>query len=439
MVTITALDTFDVRFPTSIDHDGSDAMNPDPDYSAAYVVMRTDSPDGLAGYSLVFTIGRGNDVQTAALAALEPMVIGRRVEDVVERLGDFARELTGDSQLRWLGPEKGVMHMAIGAVINAAWDLAARRAGKPLWRFIADMTPEQIVDQVDFRYLTDALTPERALEILRAAEPHKRARIAQLEAEGYPAYTTSPGWLGYSDEKMQRLARQAVDDGFRTIKLKVGLHLEDDIRRCRLARSTVGPDVAIAVDANQRWDVGSAIEWLKPLESVGLAWVEEPTSPDDVLGHAAIRRGVAPTPISTGEHGQNRVLFKQLFQAGAVDLVQIDAARVGGVNENLAILLLAAEFGVRVFPHAGGVGLCELVQHLAMADFVAITGKKEDRAIEFVDHLHEHFVDPVRIVKGRYMAPTAPGFSAQMHPASVRDHLYPGGIVWQGIAMASGG
>ncbi|MGN6092473.1 MAG: L-fuconate dehydratase [Luteibacter jiangsuensis] len=439
MVTITALDTFDVRFPTSIDHDGSDAMNPDPDYSAAYVVMRTDSPDGLAGYGLVFTIGRGNDVQTAALAALEPMVLGRDVDDVVQRLGDFARELVGDSQLRWLGPEKGVMHMAIGAVINAAWDLAARRAGKPLWRFIADMTPEQIVDQVDFRYLTDALTPERALEILRAAEPHKRARIAQLEAEGYPAYTTSPGWLGYSDEKMQRLARQAVADGFRTIKLKVGLRLEDDIRRCRLARATVGPDIAIAVDANQRWDVGGAIEWLKPLESVGLAWVEEPTSPDDVLGHAAIRRGVAPTPISTGEHGQNRVLFKQLFQAGAVDLVQIDAARVGGVNENLAILLLAAEFGVRVFPHAGGVGLCELVQHLAMADFVAITGKKEDRAIEFVDHLHEHFVDPVRIVNGRYMAPTAPGFSAQMHPASVRDHLYPGGIVWQGIAMASGG
>ncbi|NID13923.1 enolase C-terminal domain-like protein [Luteibacter yeojuensis] len=437
MVTITALDTFDVRFPTSIDHDGSDAMNPDPDYSAAYVVMRTDSPDGLSGYGLVFTIGRGNDVQTAALAALEPRVIGRRVEDIVERLGDFARQLNGDSQLRWLGPEKGVMHMAIGAVINAAWDLAARRAGKPLWRFIADMTPEQIVDQVDFRYLTDALTPHRALEILRAAEPHKKLRIAQLEAEGYPAYTTSPGWLGYTDEKMQRLARQAVDDGFRTIKLKVGLHLEDDIRRCRLARATVGPDIAIAVDANQRWDVGSAIEWLKPLESVGLAWVEEPTSPDDVLGHAAIRRAVAPTPISTGEHGQNRVLFKQLLQAGAVDLIQIDAARVGGVNENLAILLLAAHFGVRVFPHAGGVGLCELVQHLAMADFVAITGKKEDRAIEFVDHLHEHFVDPVRIVKGRYVAPTAPGFSAQMHPASIRDHLYPDGIVWQGVAMAA--
>jgi L-fuconate dehydratase len=439
MVKITALDTFDVRFPTSLDHDGSDAMNPDPDYSAAYVVLRTDSPDGLSGYGLVFTIGRGNDVQTAALAALEHMVVGRPIADIVERLGDFARELNGDSQLRWLGPEKGVMHMAIGAVVNAAWDLASRRAGKPLWRFIADMTPEQLVAQIDFRYLTDALTPAQALAILREAEPHKPARIAQLETEGYPAYTTSPGWLGYSDEKMLRLARQAVQDGFRTIKLKVGLRVEDDIRRCRLARAAVGPDIAIAVDANQRWDVDTAIEWLKPLENVGLAWVEEPTSPDDVLGHAAIRRAVAPTPISTGEHGQNRVMFKQFLQAGAVDLIQIDAARVGGVNENLAILLLAAHFGVRVFPHAGGVGLCELVQHLAMADFVAITGKKEDRAIEYVDHLHEHFVDPVRIERGRYMAPTAPGFSAQMHPDSVTDHLFPDGLVWRELSLTVDG
>jgi L-fuconate dehydratase len=439
MVKITALDTFDVRFPTSLDHDGSDAMNPDPDYSAAYVVLRTDSPDGLSGYGLVFTIGRGNDVQTAALAALEHMVVGRPIADIVDHLGDFARELNGDSQLRWLGPEKGVMHMAIGAVVNAAWDLASRRAGKPLWRFIADMTPEQLVAQIDFRYLTDALTPAQALAILREAEPHKQARIAQLETEGYPAYTTSPGWLGYSDEKMLRLARQAVQDGFRTIKLKVGLRVEDDIRRCRLARAAVGPDIAIAVDANQRWDVDTAIEWLKPLENVGLAWVEEPTSPDDVLGHAAIRRAVAPTPISTGEHGQNRVMFKQFLQAGAVDLIQIDAARVGGVNENLAILLLAAHFGVRVFPHAGGVGLCELVQHLAMADFVAITGKKEDRAIEYVDHLHEHFVDPVRIERGRYMAPTAPGFSAQMHPDSVTDHLFPDGLVWRELSLTVDG
>jgi len=439
MAKITALETFDVRFPTSLAHDGSDAMNPDPDYSAAYVVLKTDHSDGVAGYGLVFTIGRGNDIQTTALAALAPMVVGRPVSEVVGNLGAFARQLTGDSQLRWLGPEKGVMHMAIGAVINAAWDLAARLANKPVWRFIADMSPEQLVEQIDFRYITDALTPEQALAILREAEPHKQARIRQLEAEGYPAYTTSPGWLGYSDEKMQRLARKAVDDGFRTIKIKVGLNLEDDIRRCHLARETVGPDIAIAVDANQRWDVQAAIDWLRPLKDVGLAWVEEPTNPDDVLGHAAIRRGVSPIPISTGEHGQNRVLFKQLLQAGAVDLIQIDAARVGGVNENLAILLLAAHFGVRVFPHAGGVGLCELVQHLAMADFIAITGKKEDRAIEFVDHLHEHFVDPVTIVNGRYLAPKASGFSARMHNASIHDHRFPEGIVWKNLSMAEAG
>jgi L-fuconate dehydratase len=430
MAKITALETHDVRFPTSRQLDGSDAMNPDPDYSAACVVLHTDAPDALAGYGLAFTIGRGNDVQVAAIDALRPLLVGLDLANVIDDLGGFAQRLIGDSQLRWLGPEKGVMHMAIGAVVNAAWDMAARRARQPLWRFIAEMSPEAIVDTIDFRYLSDALTRDEALAILRAAEPHKQARIAQLVAEGYPAYTTSPGWLGYSDEKLQRLAREAVADGFRTIKLKVGLHVEDDVRRCRLAREAVGPDVHIAVDANQRWDVPQAIAWLQQLTEFNLAWIEEPTSPDDVLGHAAIRRGVAPIPVSTGEHTQNRVMFKQLFQAGAVDLVQIDAARVGGVNENLAILLLAAKFGVRVFPHAGGVGLCELVQHLAMADFIAISGKKEDRAIEFVDHLHEHFVDPVTIRHGRYIAPQTPGFSAQMHAASIADHLFPDGPVW---------
>ena len=429
MTKITALDTYDVRFPTSRELDGSDAMNPDPDYSAAYVVMRTDKP-GLAGYALAFTIGRGNDVQKAAIDALADHVVGLDLHDVIDDLGGFSMRMVGDSQLRWLGPEKGVMHMAIGAVVNAAWDLAARVAGKPLWRFIADMTPEQLVATIDFRYLTDALTPEEALTMLHAATPGKARRIEQLLAEGYPAYTTSPGWLGYSDEKMQRLAREAVADGFRTIKLKVGMNVEDDVRRCRLARETVGPDVAIAVDANQRWNVPDAIAWLRHLADVQLEWVEEPTSPDDILGHAAIRRAVAPVPISTGEHTQNRVMFKQLFQAGAVDLVQIDAARVGGVNENLAILLMAAKYGVRVYPHAGGVGLCELVQHLAMADFVAITGKKEDRAIEFVDHLHEHFVDPVVIRNGRYIAPQTPCFSAQMHADTLKQFRYPDGPVW---------
>ncbi len=430
MTVITGLETYDVRFPTSRELDGSDAMNPDPDYSAAYVVLQTDLA-GLCGHGFVFTIGRGNEVQTAALAALRHFVVGRDVDEIAADLGGFARSLTYDSQLRWLGPEKGVMHMAAGAVINAAWDMVARSAGKPVWQLIADMTAEQLVDLVDFRYITDALTRDEALALLRDAAPGRAERIATLRAGGYPAYTTSPGWLGYSDDKLARLARQAVADGFRAIKIKVGLNLDDDIRRCRIARQAVGPDIALAVDANQRWDVGTAITWLRQLEPFNVAWVEEPTSPDDVLAHATIRSSVAPMPISTGEHTHNRVMFKQLFQAKAVDLIQIDAARVGGVNENLAILLMAAKFGVRVFPHAGGVGLCELVQHLAMADYVTISGSMEDRAIEFVDHLHEHFVEPIRVRNGRYLAPSAPGFSAEMHRQSIERHLFPDGEVWR--------
>ena len=428
---ITALETCDVRFPTSRDLDGSDAMNPDPNYSAAYVILRTDDASGLCGHGFVFTIGRGNEVQTSACEALRDLVVGRHVSDVVADLGAFARSLTNDSQLRWLGPEKGIMHMAIGAVINAAWDMAARREGKPLWRLIADMSPEQLVRCIDFRYLSDALTESEALDILRRGADGKADRISYLLQRGYPAYTTSPGWLGYSDEKLVRLAKKAVADGFRTIKIKVGLSIEDDVRRCRLAREAIGPDIAMAADANQRWDVAPAIAWINRLAPFGIAWLEEPTSPDDILAHQAIRRGVAPVPISTGEHTQNRIIFKQLFQAQAVDLVQIDATRVGGVNENIAILLLARKFGVRVFPHAGGVGLCELVQHLAMADFVAITGKMEDRAIEFVDHLHEHFIDPVRIRDGRYAAPAVPGFSAEIHPESLQRYRFPDGSAWK--------
>ncbi|HWX79846.1 MAG TPA: enolase C-terminal domain-like protein [Steroidobacteraceae bacterium] len=428
---ITALETYDVRFPTSRELDGSDAMNVDPDYSAAYVVLRTNDVNGLCGHGLVFTIGRGNDVQAAACAALHYLVVGRRVAEITADLGAFARSLTNDSQLRWLGPEKGVMHMAIGAIVNAAWDMAARRAGKPVWRFIADMTPEEIVSQIDFRYISDALSPEDALAILRAAAAGKAERIATLLARGYPAYTTSPGWLGYDDAKLARLAQQAVQDGFRTIKIKVGHRLEDDVRRCGIARNAIGPDIGLAIDANQRWDVAAAIHWLKHLEPFKIAWAEEPTSPDDILGHAAIRHGISPIPVSTGEHTQNRVIFKQLFQLKAVDLIQIDAARVGGVNENLAILLMAAKFGVRVFPHAGGVGLCELVQHLAMADFVAISGSMHDRAIEFVDHLHEHFVEPVEVSAGRYSAPTRPGFSAQMRETSLAQYRFPDGAAWR--------
>nr|WP_153412041.1 enolase C-terminal domain-like protein [Nocardia macrotermitis] len=433
---LTTLDTLDIRFPTSAQLDGSDAMNPDPDYSTAYVILRTDDPDGHEGHGFAFTIGRGNEVQRAAIEALRHLVVGRTLDGILGDLGGFARSLTDDSQLRWLGPEKGVMHMAVGAVVNAVWDLAAKRAGKPLWQFVSEMSPEQIVALIDFRYLTDALTPDRALEILRRAEPGRAERTEHLRAVGYPAYTTSPGWLGYSDAKLARLARQAVADGFETIKIKVGRDVEEDVRRLRIARDAIGPDIGLAVDANQRWDVSEAAQWISRLAPAGLSWVEEPTSPDDILGHAAIREACPGVRISTGEHGQNRILFKQLLQAGAVDVVQIDAARVGGVNENLAILLLAAEFGVPVIPHAGGVGLCELVRHLAMLDYVAISGTMAGRSIEYVDHLHEHFRDPARVVGGRYIAPRAPGFSAEMLPATLRDHRYPDGSSWRATATS---
>jgi L-fuconate dehydratase len=430
MTRFTSFETIDVRFPTSRERDGSDAMNPDPDYSAAYVVLGTDAGDGLEGNGLAFTIGRGNDVQTAAIAALRPYVLGRPVEAMLSDLGGFYRELVHDSHLRWLGPEKGVMHMAIGAVVNAVWDLAAKRAGRPLWLHLARMTPEELVALVDFRYLSDALTPDDALRILRAAAPGRDQRIAELQASGIPGYATSPGWLGYDDEKLARLCREAVAEGFTLIKLKVGGSLEDDVRRLRIARETCGPGIDIAIDANQRWDVPLAIEWVRALAQFKPYWIEEPTSPDDVLGHVAIARAVAPVRVATGEHVQNRVIFKQLLQSGALSFLQLDATRVGGVNENLAILLLAAKFGVPVCPHAGGVGLCELVQHLAMFDCAAVAGTVDARVIEYVDHLHEHFVDPVVMRRGRYQAPRAPGFSATMRPESLRAFVYPDGPMW---------
>ncbi|MBO3746414.1 L-fuconate dehydratase [Streptosporangiaceae bacterium NEAU-GS5] len=424
-VVVTSMETYDIRFPTSLELDGSDAMNPDPDYSAAYVVLRTNGEH--EGHGFAFTIGRGNDVQAIAIRALEPYVIGRAADD----LAAIYQDMINDSQLRWLGPEKGVMHMAISAVVNALWDLAAKRAGKPLWLLLSEMTPDELVDLVDFRYLTDAVTRDEALAILRRAEPGRSERIARLLEQGYPAYTTSPGWLGYSDEKLALLCREAIDDGFTQIKLKVGADLDDDVRRMRIARAVCGPEFKIAIDANQRWDVGSAIEWVTALAPYDPWWVEEPTSPDDVLGHAAIARAVAPIKVVTGEHVQNRVMFKQLLQAEAVSYVQLDAARVAGVNENIAILLLAAKFGVPVCPHAGGVGLCELVQHLSMFDYVAVSGSMEDRVIEYVDHLHEHFVTPVVIRNGSYQAPVAPGFGATMHPESITAYSYPDGPIWR--------
>ncbi|MFJ5259940.1 L-fuconate dehydratase [Streptomyces sp. NPDC088387] len=429
-VRITAVDTHDIRFPTSRELDGSDAMNPDPDYSAAYVVLRTDADGGPEGHGFTFTIGRGNEVQVAAIHALRHHVVGRDVDELCADPGVLFRDLIGDSQLRWLGPEKGVMHMAIGAVVNAVWDLAAKRAEKPLWQLLADAEPEWLVRQIDFRYLSDALTPDDALDLLRRGREGAKERTARLLEHGYPAYTTSAGWLGYDDEKLTRLASEAIADGYRQIKLKVGADLEDDIRRCRVARSVVGPDIRLAIDANQRWDVDEAIRWTRALAEFDPYWIEEPTSPDDVLGHAAIRKAVAPVKVATGEHVQNRIVFKQLLQAGAIDVLQLDAARVGGVNENLAILLLAAKFGIPVCPHAGGVGLCELVQHLSMFDYVAVTGTTEDRVIEYVDHLHDHFLDPVHIREGHYRAPTAPGFSATMRPESIERYTYPDGSFW---------
>ena len=429
MTLFSDLRVSDVRFPTSRAFDGSDAMNPDPDYSAAYVELVTDAGD--SGFGLVFTIGRGNDVQVAAIQALRDHLLGRDVEETLADLGGLSRELVGDSQLRWLGPEKGVMHMAIGAVLNAAWDLRARREDKPLWLLLAELTPEQIVDLVDFRYLTDALTREEALEMLQRAASTKQERIATLKREGIPGYTTSAGWLGYSDEKLVRLLREARDEGFEMVKLKVGADVEEDVRRMRIARETMGPGFPIAVDANQRWDVADAVEWLERLAPYDPAFIEEPTSPDDILAHAAIRKAVAPLRVATGEQMQNRVVAKQLLQAGAIDVLQIDASRVGGINENIAIMLLAAKFDIPVCPHAGGVGLCEMVQHLAFFDAAAIGAEDPRRFVEYVDHLHEHFTDPVVVEAGRYRAPSRPGASAEMHEQSVADHLFPQGPVWQ--------
>jgi L-fuconate dehydratase len=431
MTTIVGFDTFDVRFPTSRTLDGSDAMNPSPDYSAAALVVRTDAADGLAGHSHVFTIGRGNDIQLAAVRALEPFLAGRDLDETLSDLGALSRRLVGDSPLRWLGPERGVVHMAIGAVLNACWDLAARRAGKPLWRFLADMSPEEIVSLVDFRYLTDALTPDDALELLERGSAGRARRRQVLERDGYPAYTSAPGWLGYSDELLAELCAESVQNGFTQIKIKVGGSLDDDLRRCGVARGAVGEDVAIALDANQVWDVPGAIAWTRELAPFRPAWIEEPTSPDDILGTARIRRGVKPVPVATGEHVANRVIFKQLLQAEAIDIMQIDACRVAGVNENIANLLLAAKFGVPVCPHAGGVGLCEMVQHLSMFDYVALSGTTDGRQIEWIDHLHEHFTAPARVHRGRYVTPATPGTSAELRPESLREFSFPDGAAWR--------
>jgi L-fuconate dehydratase len=430
--------SYDVRFPTSRSGAGSDAMNPDPDYSAAYVVLETNDPAGLAGHGLTFTIGRGTEVCVAAIEALAPHVVGATVEELVADLGGLWRRLVTDSQLRWLGPEKGVIHLATAAIVNAVWDLYAKVERKPLWKLLADMPPERIVACVDFRYIDDALTPAEALAILRRNESTKAEREARLLAEGFPAYTTSAGWIGYSEETLPERARAAIANGFTHVKLKVGGDLEADLRRARLVRDAIGPEHRVSLDANQAWGVEQAIEAIGVLAEVDPWWIEEPTSPDDVLGHKRIRDAVVPLRIATGEHVQNRVVFKQLFQLGAVDACQLDCCRLGGVNEVLAVVLLAAKFGVPVCPHAGGVGLCEYAQHVSMFDYVAVGASLDDRVCEFVDHLHEHFVDPVRVVRGRYLAPTAPGYSVEMLPDSVDEHEYPQGDVWTRAVVVEG-
>ena len=435
---ITDLEVRDIRFPTSLDRDGSDAMNPDPDYSAAYVILRTDRPDGLQGHGLTFTIGRGTEIVVAAVMALRPLVVGQPLAAFTGSPGAFWKHLTGDSQLRWLGPEKGVIHLATAAVVNALWDLWAKIERKPLWKLLSGLSPAQIVELVDWRYLSDAMTPSEAQEMLDRLVSTRSARESEIIASGYPAYTTSAGWLGYSDDKIRRLCREALADGWTAFKVKVGADLEDDRRRCSIVRAEIGPDLPLMIDANQRWDVAQAIEWVQALAPCDPLWIEEPTSPDDILGHAAIARALAPFGIgvATGEHCQNRVVFKQLLQAKAIDVMQIDACRVAGVNENIANLLLAAKFGVPVCPHAGGVGLCELVQHLAMFDYVALSGTMHGRVIEWIDHLHEHFVAPAAVSRGRYAAPTQPGASTEMRPESVAAFTFPSGPAWLGRATA---
>ncbi len=419
MVKITGLTTRDLRFPTSLSLDGSDAMNPDPDYSAAYVILETDGKH--EGHGLTFTIGRGNEICIAAIKALNDLVVGLDLDWIREDMGRFWRHVTGDSQLRWIGPDKGAIHLATGAVVNAVWDLLAKEAGKPVWQLVGEMSPEEIVKLVDFRYLTDALTREEALALLKKAESGKAERIQKLKQEGYPCYTTSAGWLGYSDEKLRGLCREARDAGFTHTKFKVGRDLQDDIRRLTIAREELGEDMIIMIDANQVWEVNQAIDWVRELAFARPYFIEEPTSPDDVAGHKAIRDAVAPIKVATGEMCQNRILFKQFIAGGAIDIVQIDACRLGGLNEVLAVQLMAAKYGLPVWPHAGGVGLCEYVQHLSMIDFVAISGEKDSKRIEFVDHLHEHFLNPCVVDNGAYQAPTAPGFSIEIKPETLNN------------------
>ncbi len=430
-ITIKEVIAKDIRFPTSKFLDGSDAMNPDPDYSAAYVILKTDHPDGIEGHGLTFTIGRGNEICVQAIKSMSYLVIGKTLESFTGNMGKFWKMMMSDSQLRWLGPEKGVIHLAAGAIINAVWDLYAKVEKKPLWKLIADMSPEEFVSCVDFSYITDAITKDEALAILKKNHNSKQERINYLLQNGYPAYTTSAGWLGYSDEKIRRLCRESKNDGWKYLKMKVGSNLEDDKRRASIIREEIGYDMKLMMDANQKWDVDEAIQNVQGLAEYKPWWIEEPTSPDDILGHKRIAEAVKPIKVATGEHCQNRVIFKQLITSGAIDICQIDSCRLGGVNEVLAVLLMAEKFKIPVCPHAGGVGLCEYVQHLSMIDFICISASTENRVIEYVDHLHEHFLDPVVIKNSAYMPPSKPGYSIEMKQESLKDYSFPDGKIWK--------
>ncbi|HRP56147.1 L-fuconate dehydratase [Agriterribacter sp.] len=427
---ITAVETRDIRFPTSKTLDGSDAMNADPDYSAAYVILKTNDPS-FEGHGLTFTLGRGNELCVEAIRSLSGLVTGKSIDAITSDMAGFWRMITGDSQLRWLGPEKGVIHMATGALVNAVWDLYAKAEKKPLWKLLADMTPEQLVACIDFTYLTDAITPAEATGMLKKREDGKQQRIDFLLKNGYPAYTTSAGWLGYSEEKIRYLSRQARSEGWTHLKMKVGANINDDIRRAQIIREEIGSDIKLMMDANQKWDVKEAIQNMEHLSKFDPWWIEEPTSPDDILGHLAIRKAISPVKVATGEHCQNKVMFKQFLQSGAIDICQIDSCRVGGVNEVLSIMMMAAKFNIPVCPHAGGVGLCEYVQHLSMIDYIAISGSLNNRITEYVDHLHEHFLHPVVIKNGNYMPPLAPGYSITMKSSTMEAFTYPSGTMWK--------
>jgi L-fuconate dehydratase len=430
-LTIKNVTVRDIRFPTSRSLDGSDAMNAAPDYSATYVVLETNSPDGLEGHGLTFTIGRGNEICVAAVRSLRQFVVGRSLRELTDDMGAFWRQITtGDSQLRWLGPDKGVIHLATAAIVNAVWDLWAKAERKPVWKLLADMSPEELVRCLDFRFVTDALTPDEAVRLLRRNLSTRGDREREMLAHGYPAYTTSAGWLGYPEDKVRRLAREAVAEGWTHFKQKVGGSIEEDIQRARILREEIGWDRTLMMDANQVWDVDEAVRNMRQLAAFDPWWIEEPTSPDDILGHAEIRRRISPLRVATGEHCHNRIMFKQLLQAKAIDFCQIDAARLGGLNEVLLVLLMAAKFGVPVCPHAGGVGLCEYVQHISLFDYIGVSASLENRVLEYVDHLHEHFVEPVVIRNGRYMPPARPGYGIEMHRASLAQHEFPEGPAW---------